>query len=95
MTRKLNRIYIRLEDVGISMYKRQKERGFFVEDLMRMHWDRQGTRAIFWARRRIEHMKKIGILVSIPPPDALINRKMRHRRMYCFTDAILKEWNLD
>lgn len=94
MTRKLNRIYIRHEDIGISMYKRRKERGFFTVDLMRMHWDRQGTRAMGWAIRTITFMRTKGILESFIPPVHLTNGDKR-LRMYRFTEAQLKEWNLD
>lgn len=90
MTR-LNRIYIRDYELAVSLYRRRKERCFTTEDVMRLHWNRQGAAALAWARLRIVRMREKGIVESFVPDDETDKR----RRAYTFTDEQLEEWNLD
>ena len=96
--RDLNRMYITKRMIAESLYKRSKERKFTTEDLMRMHWDRQGYRALAWARERIKRMRRVNIIVTVEPTkDPRANDLPdgdKRRRYYTFTEEKLKEWNL-
>lgn len=97
--RDLNRIYITERMMAESLYKRSKERGFTTEDLMRMHWDRQGKRALAWARERIKRMKKAKVIETIEatkdPKDNDVPEGDKRRRYYRFAEEKLIEWNLN
>ncbi len=95
--RDLNRIYITERMLAESLYKRSKERSFTTEDVMRVHWERQGSRALAWARERIKRMKKAEVILTIEPKDPRLNDVPQgdgRRRFYTFTEAKLVEWNL-
>lgn len=87
---RLNRIYIRTRDIAESMYKRSKERGFTTEDVMRLHWNRQGHDAIEWARLRVKRLRAQGVIEHV---DAELADK--RRVLYRFTEAVLQQWGLD
>lgn len=86
----LNRIYIRQADIAMSMYKRSKEYGFTTEDVMRLHWDRSGNRALEWARVIIKRMRNDGIVVVLD--DSTLSDK--RRRLYRFTKEALETWGI-
>ena len=90
---RLNRIYVKNRDIAESMYRRQKERRFTTEDVMRLHWDRQGKGAKAWARERIKRMRVAGYIESFVPEGMPPDGDGR-RVLYRFTEGILKEWNL-
>lgn len=93
---RLNRIYVRQEDIASSLYKRRKERSFTTEDVMRLHWDRQGAKAIAWAREIIKRMLKAGVIESFKPDDKMHAVEGDNRRvLYRFTEERLKELGLD
>lgn len=78
------------------MYKRRKELCFTTEDLMRMHWNRQGQVALAWAREIIKRMLKAGVIEAYKPdpPTNPAEKFDRRRRLYRFTEEKLKQWNL-
>lgn len=86
---RLNRIYIRRRDIAMSLYRRNKELCFRSEDVMRLHWDRQGPRAREWARTMIKRMRNDGVVVSLHA-DPTNKRVM----LYRFTDQALRGWHL-
>lgn len=90
----LNRIYVKQEEIARSMYKRRKERGFDTEDLMRLHWERQGKRAKEWSREIIKRMIRADVVEAFKPDrDQATDGDMR-RVMYRFTEETLRKWNL-
>ena len=89
---RLNRIYVTQEEIARSMYRRQKERAFTTDDLMRLHWDRQGARAKAWSREIIKRMRKIGRVVTMVPEEGVEGDK--RRVLYAFTNDTLKQWGL-
>lgn len=87
----LNRIYVTQEEIARSMYRRRKEDAFTTEDVMRLHWDRQGARAIDWARTIIKRMRAAGIVEAYKPTKALADGR---RVLYRFTPEALAGWGL-
>ena len=88
----LNRVYIKQEEIARSMYRRRKEDGFTTDDLMRLHWDRQGARAKAWAREIIKRMRKQGRIVTVTTEDGVEGD--RRKVLYAFTPETLKRWGL-
>jgi len=89
----LNRIYVTREEIARSMYRRRLERGFTTDDLMRLHWDRQGKRAKAWAREMIKRMRADGVIVATAPEEGVEGDK--RKKLYAFTDEQLAAWGLD
>lgn len=90
MTR-LNRIYIKDDDLITSLYRRGKEQGFTTEDVMRLHWDRQGEAALEWARLRIKRMRANGAVEAFDPPEDSPLAGDQRRKLYRVTEAKLRE----
>jgi hypothetical protein len=92
---RLNRIYIRHEDIARSLYKRRKELQFTTEDVMRLHWDRQGKRAKDWARKTIKRMRAEGTVEAMKP-DSNMQAPNGDGRCcwYRITETAFKTWNL-
>jgi hypothetical protein len=88
----LNRIYITQEEIARSMYRRRKEDGFTTDDLMRLHWERQGKRAKAWAREIIKRMRKQGRIVTVASEEGVEGD--RRKVLYAFTHDVLKQWGL-
>jgi len=92
---KVSRIYIRNRAIALSMYKRHKEFQFTTVDLMRMHWDRQGARALNWAACRIKALRRDGLIETLPKTAAEhAPRGDTRARWYRFTEEALRQWNL-
>lgn len=87
---RLNRIYVTDASLITSLYKRTKERGFTTEDVMRLHWDRQGKRALEWARLRIKRMRAAGYIEVIE--EAYEGDK--RRKLYGVTVSYLQDLGL-
>jgi len=91
---RLNRIYITNKALTESLYKRSKELCFTTEDVMRLHWERQGARALSWARDRIKRLRKLGVIDTLVP-DPRVPYDGDHRRVrYRLKEEALKEWGL-
>lgn len=91
----MNRIYVKSEEVAKSMYRRKKERCFTTEDVMRLHWNRQGHDALEWARLRIKRLREDGLVENLTKEEALAHTGDKRRVLYRFTEAALQQWGLD
>lgn len=87
----MNRIYIRTRALAESLYRRSKERRFTTEDVMRLHWDRQGASAKAWARERVKRLRAAGMIEAFVDEDEPDKRRV----FYTFTEEALKQWGLD
>lgn len=97
-SKELNRIWIRTEQLARSLYRRRKERCFMTEDVMRLHWERQGARARRWAVQTIYVLRKNGIVRNLTReeyPPHFPGEYRRNRVWYSFCEHKLKEWGLD
>lgn len=90
----LNRIYIRHEDIALSLYKRGKELSFGTEDVMRLHWDRQGARAKKWAWHTIKLMREKGRVEALDVDPRNPPQGDGRQSLYRITDEFLKACNL-
>lgn len=85
------RIYIRRKHIAESLYRRSKEYLFTSDDVMRLHWDRQGPRAKRWAMRVINDMRRDGQVVRLDAKYLSPNKKTAFYRM---TNEALREWEI-
>jgi hypothetical protein len=89
----MKRQAITKRDIAEALHKKGKARAFTTDDVMRVHWNHNGSTAREWARGRVKQMRKLGLLVVVIPSDNPVDGD-RRKRLYRFTESALQEWGI-